>query len=91
MTWQATYPKEKPLKYELYTIKINNESESEVVQLCLTLCNPWTVAYQAPPSMGFSRQEYWNGLPFINSNIWKIQDSVKWQILTTHQQLTILK
>ena len=25
---------------------------------------PWTVAYQAPPSMGFSRQEYWNGVPF---------------------------
>ena len=25
---------------------------------------PWTVAYQAPPTMGFSRQEYWNGLPF---------------------------
>ena len=25
---------------------------------------PWTVAYQAPPSMGFSRQEYWNGSPF---------------------------
>ena len=25
---------------------------------------PWTVAYQAPLSMGFSRQEYWNGLPF---------------------------
>ena len=25
---------------------------------------PWAVAYQAPPSMGFSRQEYWNGLPF---------------------------
>ena len=24
---------------------------------------PWTIAYQAPPSMGFSRQEYWNGLP----------------------------
>ena len=27
---------------------------------------PWTVAYQAPPSMGFSRQEYWNGLPFLS-------------------------
>ena len=26
---------------------------------------PWTVAYQAPPSMGFSRQEYWSGLPFL--------------------------
>ena len=25
---------------------------------------PWTVAYQPPPSMGFSRQEYWSGLPF---------------------------
>ena len=28
------------------------------------LVTPWTVAYQAPPSMGFSRQEYWSGLPF---------------------------
>ena len=25
---------------------------------------PWIVAYQAPLSMGFSRQEYWSGLPF---------------------------
>ena len=25
---------------------------------------PWTVAYQAPTSMGFSRQEYWSGVPF---------------------------
>ena len=31
------------------------------VQIFVT---PWTVAYNAPPSMGFSRQEYWNGLPF---------------------------
>ena len=28
---------------------------------------PWTVAYQGPPSMGFSRQEYWSGLPFPSS------------------------
>ena len=27
------------------------------------LATPWTTAYQAPPSMGFSRQEYWNGVP----------------------------
>ena len=40
------------------------QSESEVAQSCPTLCDPWTVAHQAPPSMGFSRQEYWNGLPF---------------------------
>ena len=40
------------------------ESESEVAQSYPTLCTPWTVAYQAPPSMGFSWQEYWSGLPF---------------------------
>ena len=27
------------------------------------LATPWTAAYQAPPSMRFSRQEYWSGLP----------------------------
>ena len=27
------------------------------------LASPWPAAYQAPPSMGFSRQEYWSGLP----------------------------
>ena len=37
------------------------KSEREVAQLCPTL---WTVAYQPPPSMGFSMQEYWSGLPF---------------------------
>ena len=30
----------------------------------MTLAIPWTVACQAPLSIGFSRQEYWNGLPF---------------------------
>ena len=28
------------------------------------LATPWTAAHQAPPSMGFSRQEYWSGVPF---------------------------
>ena len=27
------------------------------------LATPWTVAYQAPPSMGLSRQQYWSGVP----------------------------
>ena len=39
------------------------KSESEVAQSCPTLAAPWTAAYQAPPSMRFSRQEYWSGLP----------------------------
>ena len=39
------------------------KSESEVAQSCPTLSNPWTAAFQAPPSMRLSRQEYWSGLP----------------------------
>ena len=38
-------------------------SESEVAQLCPTLATPCTAAHQAPPPMGFSRQEYWSGVP----------------------------
>ena len=41
-------------------MKVKVKSLSRV-QLFATL---WTVAYQASPSMGFSRQEYWSGLPF---------------------------
>ena len=41
-------------------IKVKGKSLSRV-QLFATL---WTVAHQAPPSMGFSRQEYWSELPF---------------------------
>ena len=44
-------------------MKVKVKSHSRV-QLFVT---PWTVAYQVPPSMGFSRQEYWNGLPFNSS------------------------
>ena len=36
-----------------------------VAQLCLT-ATLWTVACHAPPSLGFSRQEYWSGLPFTS-------------------------
>ena len=42
------------------TVKVKVKSLSRV-RLFVTL---WTVAYQASPSMGFSRQEYWSGLPF---------------------------
>ena len=39
-------------------------SSSEVAQSYQTLQPPWPVPYQTSPSMGFSRQEYWSGLPF---------------------------
>ena len=35
-----------------------------VTKSCPTLVSPWTVAHQGPLSMGFSRKEYWSGLPF---------------------------
>ena len=40
------------------------ESGGLVAKSCPTLAIPWTVVCQAPLSMGFSRQEYWSGLPF---------------------------
>ena len=39
------------------------KSESEVLSRVRLLATPWTAAHQAPLSMGFSRQEYWSGLP----------------------------
>ena len=42
------------------------------VRLCAT---PWTAAHQAPPSLGFSRQEHWRGLPFPSP----MHESEKWK------------
>ena len=39
------------------------KSESEVAQSCPTLSDLMTAAHQAPPSVGFSMQEYWSGVP----------------------------
>ena len=46
--------------YFILKVKVRVKSLS-CIRLFATM---WTVAYQAPPSMGFSRQEYWSGLPF---------------------------
>ena len=45
------------------------KSESEVAQSCPTLATPWTVVHQAPPSMGFSREKYWSGVPLPSLNV----------------------
>ena len=46
------------------------------------LATPWTGAYQAPPSMGFSRQEYWSGVPLPSPHyfITTIQKKVALQV-----------
>ena len=42
------------------------------------LATPWTAAYQAPPSMGFSRQEYWSGVPVPSLRPSIIVSKKKW-------------
>ena len=49
-----------PLQYHTIYLKVKVKLLSHI-RLFVTL---WTVAYQAPLPMGFSRQEYWSGLPF---------------------------
>ena len=44
-----------------WKVKVNSLSRVQLLAI------PWTAAYQAPPSMGFSRQEYWSGVPLPSS------------------------
>ena len=44
---------------------VRNGDGGLVAKSCLTLLTPWIVARQAPLSLGFSRQEYGSGLPFL--------------------------
>ena len=64
------------------------KSESEVTQSCSTLATPWTAAYQAPPSMGFSRQKYWSGVPLPSP--YQIIQSVKVLLLFIIINITII-
>ena len=53
-------PKNAQTTTQLLTLDVKEKSLSRV----RLFATPWTVAYQASPSMGFSRQEYQSGLPF---------------------------
>ena len=48
-----------------WTLKVKVKSLSHVWLLAI----PWTTAHQAPPSMGFSRQEYWSGVPLPSPSL----------------------
>ena len=60
------------------------------VQLCAT---PWTAAYQASLSMGFSRQEHWSGLPFpsptLTTNEMQIKITMSYHLISV--RMTIIK
>ena len=45
-------------------VKVKVKEKVKSLSHVRLFATPWTVARQAPPSMGFSRQEYWSGLPF---------------------------
>ena len=61
---------------EWVAISFSNEWKWKVKVKSLShgwlLVTPWTAAYQAPPSMGFSRQEYWSGVPLPSPSEWLV-------------------
>ena len=56
----------------LSAIRVVSSAFSSVASQVRLFATPWTAAYQAPPSMGFSRQEYWRGVP-LPSRCWSHQ------------------
>ena len=68
--------------FNVWKLKVKVKSSSRV----RLFATPWTAAYQAPPSMGFSRQEYWSGVPLPSPNIPKKKKkcssrALSWEIL----------
>ena len=69
---------------EWVAISFSNEWKRKVKVKSLShvrlLATPWTVAYQAPPSMGFSRQAYWSGVPLPSPwmlyRFWQIYNNI---------------
>ena len=69
---ESRLPGELSITSNAYDTTLMVESEEELKSLLMKVkllsrvqffTTPWTAAYQAPPSMGFSRQEYWSGVP----------------------------
>ena len=70
MTEQLHFTHLKSLKMMIVAMKIKRhlllgrKVKVKLLSHVRLFATPWTIAHQAPPSMGFSRQEYWSGLPF---------------------------
>ena len=73
-----------------YNVPINSVVGVQLLSRVRLLRPPWTVACQAPLSMGFSRQEYWSGLPYPCSKMSiRASQEVQWQricLLTQENQ-----
>ena len=75
-----------PRTLEWVAISFSNAWKSKVKVKSLSRvwpsATPWTAAFQAPPSMGFSRQEYWSGVPLPSPK--ECLSNVKNNTLLTH-------
>ena len=63
------------MPFKINFINYSTAAAAKSLQSCLTLCNPIDGSPQAPPSLGFSRQEHWSGLPFRSP----MHESEKWR------------
>ena len=52
------------MSIHILTVQLNVAVVVQLLNRVQLFVTPWTIAYQAPPSQEFPRQEYWNGLPF---------------------------
>ena len=75
---------------EWVAISLSNASKWKVKVKSLShvrlFATPWTVAYQAPVSMGFSRQEYWSGVPL--PSLWAIREGPKFFLYSSKSMKT---
>ena len=63
------------------------KSQSEVLSRVRLLATPWTAGHQAPASMGFSRQEYWSGLPLPSpQGYMRTTNAIFWKSLPISKQ-----
>ena len=61
------------------------------LQSCLTPATLWTVAHYAPPSMGFSSQEYWSGLPFLSPGDLSEHQGLFKRVSSSHEVAKVLE
>ena len=68
------------------------KSEREVLSHVRLLATPWTAAHKAPPSMGFSRQEHWSGVPLPSPNLFLSVNNNYWlELMSKELELSLVK
>ena len=75
-----------PFSSPVINYEVSKVSEVKSLSHVRLFETPWTAAYQAPPCTGFSRQEYWSGLPFPSPIMWNVCIYICiWLKLRTHK------